>query len=122
MGQLIDQNTYEFDNGSRLERDPECKEIRLKDEYGNSDELRVWEEGGDNYEYNEWDGYFEETGEEKRQREYLAAGGHKCLHCKSRDIESGKTFWDDNIAVRVTCNDCNKSWLDCYKLESVVEE
>ena len=53
---LIDENTYEFDNGSQLQWDREAEEIRLVDEFGNSDELRVPGCGDD---YKEWTSYFD---------------------------------------------------------------
>ena len=122
MGQLISKDVYEFDNSSTLERDPECKEIRLIDEYGNSDELRVWEEGKDNTEYDEWDSYFDETEEAKREREYVAHKGVKCLHCESQNITSGSVDWDEPFTVKVSCDDCGKSWRDVFTLVGVVEE
>jgi len=50
--------------------------------------------------------------------QYIQAGGNRCPHCASEDIES----WDLPIVEGATatqkigCNSCNKEWVDQYQL------
>lgn len=50
--------------------------------------------------------------------EYVAAGGMKCPHCGSNNIEAvrnldmeGTTCYQD-----ISCGDCERTWIDVYKL------
>ena len=51
-------------------------------------------------------------------QEYVAAGGLKCPHCGEGDIEGNGgveieagTAWQE-----VGCGNCQKTWIDVYKL------
>lgn len=56
--------------------------------------------------------------EEPAQKKYLHHGGHICPHCSSKEIEAyGSLNSDDAIAwQQVSCNTCEATWTDQYKL------
>ncbi len=53
---------------------------------------------------------------------YVENGGAKCPYCNSEDISGGFVEIDTYGAWQpITCNACNKSWRDLYKLIGVEE-
>jgi hypothetical protein len=55
-----------------------------------------------------------------QRRRYLAHRGMQCLYCKSKAIEGGSVDIDAGGATQVVnCLDCERSWMDHYKLVDV---
>lgn len=51
--------------------------------------------------------------------EYVAAGGTKCPHCQSHDIKAESPDFDGSqIYFDVSCNNCDATWTDVYRLET----
>ena len=57
------------------------------------------------------------------QKAYVDSDGTKCPFCGSENIES-----DGNVEVdagggsqTVSCNNCGKTWYDCYTLTGYIE-
>lgn len=51
---------------------------------------------------------------------YLATGGVSCPFCGSHDIEGqGFDADEDGVTQEVGCNDCDREWIDRYKLHSI---
>ena len=58
----------------------------------------------------------------KQQKKAYLKHSHKCPFCGSIDIEGGFCEINEGRAYQtVTCNDCSKSWSDCYELVDVEE-
>lgn len=58
----------------------------------------------------------------KEQKKNYLKKSHLCPFCKSDNICGGDCEINDGRAYQtVTCNDCNKSWSDCYELVDVEE-
>jgi len=59
---------------------------------------------------------------EKQKEEYLKDSS-VCPFCKSSNIEGGPVEINGNEAdQRVSCNECNKSWIDIYTLTEVIPD
>ena len=64
-----------------------------------------------------------QTEREQREGEYVKAGGVSCLYCGSTDIEGGHFDCDGSeVWQEVTCNICEKEWVDVYILHHVEEK
>ena len=59
---------------------------------------------------------------EKIKDVYIKSRGTHCLYCKSEDITAGEHDADaDYISQYVSCNECEKCWIEIYKLDDVIE-
>jgi len=61
---------------------------------------------------------------DKKQEEYISAGGTNCPYCGSTDIDGNGVDFDDNeeATEEVECNQCKKRWIDTYELTGFMEE
>lgn len=51
---------------------------------------------------------------------YLADNGTHCLHCGSEELDwDTRDYEDGEVFQEVTCNNCDKTWLDFYRLSDV---
>lgn len=58
----------------------------------------------------------------KREAEYLKNGGVKCPYCQSKNISSGNIDWDEPLTIKVSCDNCEKTWRDVYRLVGMIED
>ena len=52
---------------------------------------------------------------------YLKDGGNHCPYCGSKRIQCLPIKYDDELNSEVICYDCDKVWIDVYKLSGVEE-
>lgn len=49
--------------------------------------------------------------------EYVAVKGNRCPHCGSDDLDSGAKNSDNGeVYIDVSCNSCDREWVEVYKL------
>ena len=54
------------------------------------------------------------------ERAYLESNGTHCPYCSSPDITTDG-FDGESASQQVSCNKCDKAWVDCYKLVGILE-
>lgn len=54
----------------------------------------------------------------KEQQERYLLNPNLCIYCQGKNINA--SGFEDNVE-QVDCEDCGKTWYDCYKLVGVME-
>lgn len=56
----------------------------------------------------------------EQENKYLINNGNICPFCGSEEIEGGEHEYDDEIMTQVVfCKECNKNWVDIYRLVGI---
>jgi transposase-like protein len=55
------------------------------------------------------------------KKAYLQTGGVRCPFCHSKDIEGHSGEFGQHASQQVSCMDCEREWIDVYKLVDVLE-
>lgn len=56
------------------------------------------------------------------QKAYVDSEGVKCPFCGSENLDrEGVDVDAGGASQRVSCDDCGKTWYDCYKLTGYIE-
>jgi len=59
---------------------------------------------------------------QEQKKGYIRSRGARCPYCKSTDIEGSSVEIDAGGATQeIFCNNCDKEWVDYYKLADVIE-
>lgn len=62
---------------------------------------------------------------EKARKRHLRNGGHNCPYCKADYMELNygelSPVEDGNIEQIVTCDKCNRRWMDVFQLAEIRE-
>ena len=55
-------------------------------------------------------------------KQYRDSGGCQCPFCRGTDVVGGHVEVDAGGATQeVSCNDCDRSWIDCYNLTGYIQ-